>query len=136
MELIPNSTCILCEEKTSVLSRTAIQPYIKQIENAFFSVNNSNLIQFQEEILNDNLCAVCLQKIVIANRFKETYEGIINKEDSLRNISGCCFFCEVKDLDFLNVNDNSNNVITKLKTDYYVSGKPTNVNCTTDIELD
>lgn len=113
MELIRNSVCSICSEDTSVLSNSAVQPYFKQLENAFFEDSN-NFIQFQEQIGNKSFCALCVEKIVIANLFKSAYEDITKKRGSFQNTYERCFFCEGENGDLLRVNDNPNDFVTKI----------------------
>ncbi|KAB0799091.1 hypothetical protein PPYR_06971 [Photinus pyralis] len=113
MELIRNGVCSICNENTSVLSNSAVQPYYKQVENAFFEDSN-NFIQFQEQIGNKSFCALCVEKIVIANLFKSAYEDITRKRGSFNNTYERCFFCEGENGDLLRVNDNPNDFVTKI----------------------
>lgn len=125
MELIPNSVCIICNENTSVLSNSAIQPYMKQVENAFFDVDKKNLIQFQEQVINKNFCALCVEKIVIADLFKNAYEDITKKRCSFSKTYDRCFFCEGENGDLLKINDNPNDFIAKIATFMKSTSYPT-----------
>ncbi|KAK5643683.1 hypothetical protein RI129_007528 [Pyrocoelia pectoralis] len=125
MELIPNSVCIICNENTSVLSNSAIQPYMKQVENAFFDVDKNNLIQFQEQVINKNFCALCVEKIVIADLFKNAYEDITKKRCTFSKTYDRCFFCEGENGDLLKVNDNPNDFVAKIATFMKSTSYPT-----------
>lgn len=125
MELIPNGVCIICNENTSVLTNSAIQPYMKQVENAFFDIDKSNLIQFQAQVINASFCALCVEKIVIGDLFKNAYEDITKKRSSFSKTYDRCFFCEGENGDLLKVNDNPNDFVAKIATFMKSTSYPT-----------
>lgn len=111
MDLIPNSVCSLCDENTSVLSKKSVQPFIKTVGKVFFNSQNDGFIQFQNELVVQSMCSLCVHKISTCTRFKNKYEES-NKQNGLKKTRSC-FVCEKKGLDLIRTFDDPNDIIAK-----------------------
>ncbi|KAF5302912.1 hypothetical protein FQA39_LY02092 [Lamprigera yunnana] len=111
MELVSNRCCTLCEENTSVLSKKALQPFIETVGRTFFNASNTNFKQFQAQLTKSAVCPLCIEKINVTSKFKESYENIGRRSLSR---TPSCLICDKKRINLVKTSNNPNNVIKKI----------------------